>query len=655
MKDSRKTVTQSETAAQPTSIKPMLATLIKQPFNDSNYIYEVKWDGYRIIAHKAGNSVKLQSRGGEDYSKKYPAVVKAVKEIEGDFIIDGEVVYINQEGKPDFDLLQKVNGQSAAPLIFYIFDLLWVNGENIMQRPLLERKEQLHDLIPENSIVKISDYFEDGLILYEHTKQLGIEGIVSKHKDSPYVEDQRGKNWYKIPHEQKDEYVIGGWIESEKRNTFRTLLFGEYNESGNLVWIGHAGGGYKDHEMPKILERLKSLETDKSPFVNEVDYSEGKPHWVKPELVANIKYSMFTKAGKIRKPAIFQGFREDKKAVDVIHQSAKEHLENIKSEPKTIVASTDSNWPETEKEIITTRGELTVDDYTVKVHNIEKEIWKGVTKSDLIAYYNSVADYILPHVKDRPLSLHIKHNGVNAPGLYIKDMEGRQPEFAEVYTTERRHKKAGKRNVIDYLVCNNRATLLYIINLRSIDLNPWTSTVHDPLHPSYIIIDLDPSDEDFDKVVETAKAAKDFFDEKKLKAFIKTSGKTGMHIYIPCTSFTFPQARKIAENICNQIHLLVPSITTREITVSDRGNKLYVDANQNDYADTVAAPYCARPFKKATISTPLEWKEVKDRLTPDEFNIKTIVQRIEKKGDLFAGVFEKTVGKKNSIQLKHFL
>jgi bifunctional non-homologous end joining protein LigD len=234
-------------------------------------------------------------------------------------------------------------------------------------------------------------------------------------------------------------------------------------------------------------------------------------------------------------------------------------------------------------------------------------------------------------------------------------MEGRQPQFADVYSTERKHKKSGKRNTIDYLVCNNKATLIYIINLGCLDLNPWTSTVRDPLHPNYIVIDLDPSDEDFNKAIETAKAAKEFFDENKLKAFIKTSGKTGIHLFLPCTSFSFPQSRKIAENICKEIHHLVPSITTTEITVSDRGNKLYIDPNQNDYADTVAAPYSARPSRKPTVSTPLEWKEVKTGLSPDHFRITTIQKRLERKGDLFINVYDKSIAIKNDSHLKTFL
>jgi bifunctional non-homologous end joining protein LigD len=656
MNKSRKTIQVS--AAQSTAIKPMLATLIKEPFNDPNYIHEVKWDGYRIIAYKSDNKVKLESRGGHDYTKKYPAVAKALSTIEDDFIVDGEIVYINNKGKPDFDELQSINGQKA-PLIYYVFDLLHLNGENMMKLPLLQRKELLSQLLPEHAIVKLSDHFDDGVDLYNHIKKLGLEGIVSKDKNSPYIPDERGKKWYKIPVEQKGEYVIGGWVESENRDTFRTLLFGEY-ENGKLKWIGHAGGGYKEHEMPKILERLQQIEIAKSPFVNEVKYSEGKPHWVKPVLVANVKFATFTKSGKIRKPAIFQGFREDKVPLQVVKQVAQEHIEREKvltSKPKHNkgVTSEDSNWPKLEIEKIISSAEVDIDGCRITLTNVEKEIWKGVTKAQLIEYYLSIYDYMYPHLKDRPLSLHSKHQGVNVQGVYIKDMEGRQPECSQIFTTPRKHKKPGKRDVIDYLVVNNKATLLFTINKRCIDVNPWTSTTDHPENPDFIIIDLDPSDDDFSKSIDVAKAVKEFLDKRKIQGFPKTSGKTGIHIYLPCTGFDFAQARRIASNICDSIYENIADLTTRTKETGDRESKVYLDDNQNDYSDTVACVYSVRPFKHPNVSTPLEWKEIRPGLVPETFNINSIFKRLEKKGDLFLPVLDKKIAGKNDRYLTSFL
>jgi bifunctional non-homologous end joining protein LigD len=652
---------------QPAVIRPMLATLIKEPFVDENYLFEVKWDGYRIIAFSCNEKIKLQSRGGEDYTRKYPSIVKALSALRQDCIIDGEVVFIDQSGKPDFDALQRVNGQNA-PIVYYVFDLLWLDGKDLTRNTLVDRKALLKELVGDDQTIRYSDHFSDGKALYAQVKDMGLEGIVAKRMDSPYVENERSKRWLKVTIERRQEFVIGGWVESEKRNTFRTLLFGSY-ENGKLKWKGHAGGGFKDKDLPIILNRLKELEIDENPFDSEVEYSEGKPHWVKPELVANIKFATLTRAGKIRKPAIFLGFRQDKHPRHVETEAVKTHLgssglksgkiqsrtNNHSKEKIPMRAQPESNWIELEKEAIMNREVVKVEDCSLSFHNVERELWKGITKADLIQYYLGISKYILPHIENRPLSLYVKPNGPYAAGLYIKDMEGRQPECATVFRTARKHKKKGKRDVIEYLVCDNTATLLYLVNLGCIDINPWTSTVDDPISPNFIVIDLDPTDEDFKKVIATAQAAKDFFDRHKLKAFVKTSGKTGMHLFLPCSGFDFRQARKIAERISEDLHQLVPEITTTTLTVADRKDKLYIDPNQNDYSDTVAAAYSVRPFRSPLVSAPLEWKEVVSGLTPDKFTMQTILKRLERKGELFYQALNKRIAYKNSKSLRKFM
>src|SRR5688500_15590282 len=300
-------------APMPTGIKPMLCSLLKQPFDDPEYIFEIKWDGYRIIAYKDHHLVKISSRGGHDYSKKYPSIVRALENLPHNIVLDGEAIVLNSEGKPDFDALQNFNGKKSG-VFYYVFDILWLNGVNLMGLPLLERKRILKDVVSDNAILRYSDHFEDGIELFRQAEVMKLEGIIAKQKHSAYIPDRRGREWYKIPTEVRDEFVVGGWVESESR-LFRTLLFGAYKGSA-LLWIGHAGGGFKERDMKHILKTLKSLEVDKSPFANEVEY-DGIVHWVKPELVANIKYATFTRAGKIRKPAIFLGFREDKMPQDV--------------------------------------------------------------------------------------------------------------------------------------------------------------------------------------------------------------------------------------------------------------------------------------------------------------------------------------------------
>jgi bifunctional non-homologous end joining protein LigD len=321
----QKLIRKGERSFMPRAVKPMLSTLIKEPFNDAAYVHEIKWDGYRLIAYVEREKAKVESRGGLDYTRRYPLIIKALTTLTYEMVLDGEAVALNSEGKPDFDSLQKYNG-SSKPIIYYVFDILWLSGYNVMKLPLLERKEILRLAISDNPIIRYSDHFEDGLELFEQVKAIGLEGIVSKQKSSPYLPGHRGKKWYKIPTEVRQEFVIGGWVESESR-AFRTLMFGAY-ENKKLIWLGHASGGFKEKDMSNILEKLRLLEISKSPFANKVEY-EGKPHWVKPELVANIKYAAFTRSGKIRKPAIFQGFREDKKHQQVVKEIARNYRKNV--------------------------------------------------------------------------------------------------------------------------------------------------------------------------------------------------------------------------------------------------------------------------------------------------------------------------------------
>lgn len=631
----------------PAGIKPMLCTLLAEPFQDPEYLYEIKWDGYRIIAYKSAEGVRLSSRGGHDYTDKYPSVASALSELPDDFVFDGEVLVLNAEGKPDFDALQRVNGQRDN-VYYYVFDLLWKNGESTLKLPLEERKTLLKDTLGSNPVVRYSEHVDDGLSLFARVESEGLEGIVAKHRRSVYVPDKRGRDWYKIPSIKKQEFVIGGWIESTRGRLFRTLLFGLY-ENGKLRWIGHAGGGFRQHEMPHIHRRLKAIETDVSPFVNDVDYT-GVVHWVQPVLVANIKFATTTRAGKIRKPAIFLGFREDKDAAQVTADKAGKHFIAAIKDARHVAS--EGNWPLLAAEKVRNKSVIDIEGCSFEVHNVDRDLWKGITKGDLLAYYAQISSFMLPHLRDRPLSLYVKLKGPNAPGVYIKDMEGRQPSWARVFSTERKHARGGKRDVIDYLVCNNTATLLYTINLGCVDVNPWTSRTTAASEPDYVIIDLDPSDEDFAKAVEVAICVREILDEAGLKSFPKTSGKTGLHIYIPCRGFSHGETRGIAQKICDEVEHRMPFLATTALATTDRNGKVFVDANQNDYTDTVAAPYSARPAKHPFVSTPLDWKEVNRGLDHTKFTISSIGARLKKKGDLFSRVLDERIALNNSKVLR---
>jgi bifunctional non-homologous end joining protein LigD len=324
----------SRKTAMPSSIEPMLCTLIREPFQDKEYIYEPKLDGYRIICFKSGKKVRLNSRSGLDYTSRYPSLEKAIRALPNDFVLDGEVVVLNKKGRPDFDALQVFNGDLES-IAYFIFDLLWIDGYNIMHLPLLERKELLAVLLKGNKLLKYTSHVNNGLNLFDKMLKSGMEGIVAKRKDSSYIPGDRSSNWYKTPAMIRQEFVIGGWAESDKARLFKSLLFGAYNKQHQLEWIGRSGGGYKEKEMPEILKQLQSIEIKTSPFINPVLDSKGaKMHFVKPRLVGNFSFATWTKSGRIRKPATFLGFRSDKRPGQVVREIPEDLDMPIKSAKK---------------------------------------------------------------------------------------------------------------------------------------------------------------------------------------------------------------------------------------------------------------------------------------------------------------------------------
>ena len=608
----------------PFKVSPMLCTLTKEPLDNSNFLYEIKWDGYRILSYVNGDAVRMDSRSALNYTAKYPPIVAALKRLEHKVVLDGEVVVFNENGIPDFDALQLYNGHNT-PIQYCVFDILWMDGYDLKGLRLEERKEIVRLLVEGNEVIRFSESFDDGPGLYEHALNLNLEGIVAKRRDSTYNEGIRGNDWLKTPTRKRQEFVIGGWAESDRGRSFRSLLFGAYN-NGKLQWIGRSGGGYKEKEMPGILKKLKELEINASPFVNKVLDTKGATiHWVKPELVANFEFATWTKSGRIRKPATFLGLRKDKKAKQVVMESPKsvDTIEQeVEQEEKPVVKkkasspnqkkptgkylNDDSNWKRVDEDQKDAEWkDLEMEKCTIPVHDLERKLWKGVTKGDLLLYYTGMADVILPYLKDRPLSLVLKLTHAGGPRTFIKDMENRQPECAAVFSDTRRVPKKGKRDQIEYLVCNNKETLVWMINLGCVDINAWASRTTEIEHPDYLWLDLDPTipedlkgkalevaeEKGFRDAVTIARSCKKVLDKYKLKGFVKTSGQSGLHVYVPCSGFTFEQTRIMAGRLADEVHELTEEISTRSESKEQRQDKVYIDAGQNDYADTLAAPY----------------------------------------------------------------
>jgi bifunctional non-homologous end joining protein LigD len=426
---------------------------------------------------------------------------------------------------------------------------------------------------------------------------------------------------------------------------------------------------------------LKQLVIKKKSVVNDAD-EETPIHWVKPALVGRFKQKSQerTKAGKIRHPVIFLGLREDIEPTDVIEgkEIRPGKLPCIKTTKKN---KKGSKQPHKKKEkfdqvaiwkLLHPNNEvektenINVEGKEITLINYEQEYWQGITKLQLILYYQSIADYILPYLKDRPLGLNIvDHWAGEKDARFIRNMKGYYPGWVKIFTTDRKHAVEGKSEDIDWVVCNDLATLIYMINLGAVDLHPWSAHIKSSNEPDYIVIDLDPDDtnekdrtantSNFKKVIKVALKAKSYFDEVGLTSFVKTSGKTGLHLLLPCGGIEYGDTRIIAENICKEIHERVPKISTTNTSTHSRGGKVYIDDSQNDYGDRLVAPYCVRAYKQPYVSMPLSWNLVNTKLDRHRFKMDTVRQRIKDTLDPFEYLFDQKIQKHNSKLIRQFL
>jgi bifunctional non-homologous end joining protein LigD len=607
-------------------IVPMMAKLHERPFDDPKWIFEIKWDGYRAVTEIEGKEIKLYSRNGLSFANKYPDVFDELKKIKKRLVIDGEIVALDKNGMPNFQLLQQYGDHPEAELVYYVFDCLYVNGKSIENKPLLERKEILKKMLPESEIIRYCDHIEgQGKEFFKLMKKQGLEGMIAKRAGSVYRENYRSDDWLKVKQVQTLEAVIAGYTEPRNsRKHFGALVLGMYKK-GKFTYIGHTGTGFDDKTLSYLYTKMQAQRIGHSPFKERVPLN-GKATWLKPELVCNIKYSEETEGGILRHP-VFMGLRIDKEAREISKEG-----QDIESK-KDVHTETD-NMDKTK----------TVNGNKVTLTHIDKVYWpqEGYTKGDMIEYYDKVYKYISKYLKNRPESLRRTPNGITDEGFFHKDAGNAAPDWVDTYKMW--SESANKE--INYIVCNNKATLLYMANLGCIELNPWNSRIASVDNPDYLVIDIDPSEKNnFDQVVDTALTVKEIFDKCGCPAFCKTSGATGLHVYVPLgAKYSYDQARDFAHTIAMVTHEQLEDFTSLERSLSKRGkDKIYIDYLQNRPGQTLSCVYSLRPKEHAPVSTPLDWKEVKYGLKPADFNIKNTIARLEKKGDLFAPVLGKGI------------
>lgn len=640
----------------PQNIEPMLATLVSAPPEGNNWVYEMKWDGYRAISYLYNGSVDICSRNNKSFNKKFYPLHDALQKWNINAVLDGEIVVINKNGIPDFSLLQQWRSEADGQLIYYLFDILWYDGINVMQLSLEKRRNLLKAIIPqEHEHFRISETLkDDGAAAFEQASKLQLEGVMAKKAGSIYQTAARTKDWLKIKTEKHQELIIGGYTKNEGTNKlFSALLLG-IMEKGTFRFITSVGTGFNKKMQEDILKTLKPFIIKKSAFDTEPEYnkpSRFRPNppkaevtWVKPAVVAEISYREMTSGGAIRQPS-FKGLRPDKNLSSVVWEKALDInpilSENKLVKEKVIAAPKNSG----RKTLLNPKDETQtriINSHELRFTNLSKIYWPSekYTKRDMINYYYQVAPYMIPYLKDRPQTLNRYPHGIKGESFYQKDVTGKVPEWLKTFPYFSNREEKEKR----FLVCTDEASLLYIASLGCIEINPWSSRVQFPDCPDWCIIDLDPDKNTFSQVIEAAKVTKEILDALGIPSFCKTSGSTGLHIYIPLAAkHTYEDSKEFARRIVKIVHNEIPSFTSIERKTADRNGHMYLDFLQNRPQATVAAPYSLRPKPGATVSAPLHWDEVKSGLQLKDFTLQNMPARLKKEGDLFKGVLGKGI------------
>ncbi|HEV8415318.1 MAG TPA: DNA ligase D [Bryobacteraceae bacterium] len=628
--------TGKQEASLPDMGPPMLAQIGKgAPPSGDDWIYEVKWDGVRALCYIQNGQVRMVSRNGNAIDRQYPELSILPHHIKAQTaIVDGEIAALNERGVPSFELLQRrINVADASsvallsrhhPVVFYAFDLLYCDGRDLRGLPLTERKDLLKKILKQNDVVRYSEHFTDGKALFEAAKQQGVEGIIGK-KASSFYESRRSGDWVKYKVHSSDSFLLCGFTEGA-RDHFGALVLG-IHDKGKLKWAGNVGTGFDRKTMKTIYEKLVPLATTKSPLEPDKNLPKKDVTWVRPELVCEVEFANWTEDGRLRAP-VWKGFRPDIDPSEVVRQSGD-------APPAKRAALLDPSLAE---------ANLTIDGHRLKFTNLNKIFYPkdGYRKRDLLNYYDVVAPLILPHLKDRPMSLKRYPNGIDEPFFFQKEVAASFPKWL----------RTGMADGIRSVIGDNRATLLFLVNLGCIDHNPWMSRMQSLEHPDYMLIDLDPQECGYEKIVEAALVVRKKLDRAELESFPKTTGGDGMHIFVPLEPrYSYEQVRSLAELLAHMVAQERPDLftTPRAVAKRDKG-KVYFDWMQIGEGKTISAPYAVRAYAGAPVATPLAWREVTPRLSPDQFHIGNALARFHRVGDLFEGVLKRPQRMEDAVE-----
>jgi bifunctional non-homologous end joining protein LigD len=591
----------------------MLAAAAERPFSSREWVFEIKYDGVRVLAARDGDRVDLYGRSGQRITSRYPEVAQALAALPADrFLLDGEIVALDDEGKPSFQRLQArmglsapgdvERGAAAVPVVAVLFDCLALEGHDLRRLPLLTRKELLAALVPPLGTARYADHVHgEGEAFYDAASEERLEGIVAKRAASTYA-GGRSRDWIKIKCQRRQEFVIGGYTDPQgTRRHFGALHLGVY-EASRLVYVAKVGTGFDEAGLEALWRALQPLRRPTAPFDAGTPAGRGH-HWVEPRLVCEIRFTEWTADGGVRHPT-FLGLRTDK-APTAVRREAPVRLDEAPSR-------LDERPAESPRQ--------------VRLTNLDKVFWPddGYTKGDLIAYYDAVAPLLLPYLRDRPLVLTRYPDGIPGKSFFQKDA----PEFVPAWVrTEKIYSKDADRDVNHFIV-NDAETLRYVANMATIPLHIWSARLGSLERPDWLVLDLDPKGAPFAHVVRVARRLHEILDELRLPNYVKTSGGSGLHLLVPLgAGYTHEQARNFARLLAHLAQDAEPDITTLSRPLRAREGKVYVDYVQNGHGRTIAAPFSLRPLPGAPASCPLRWEEVAPGLDPGRFTLATLPRR----------------------------
>jgi bifunctional non-homologous end joining protein LigD len=619
----------------------MLGEAREKPFTRPGWIFELKLDGYRMLGGRSGDEVSLRTRNGHSAAGTFPEVAHAVAALPFDhFVLDGEIVAHDEEGLPSFQRLQRraqlrrgpdiEAGALRMPATFYAFDLLALEGFDLRQLPLTARKAFLRKILPQAGLIRYVDHFEErGEDVYEHVRRLQLEGIVAKKADSTY-RGGRSRNWLKVRADQSDDFVVVGFTPPKRGRTgFGALHLAAY-EAGELRYAGRVGGGFSDSQLAELAGQLSALEQPDPAFLDPpaTPGTGGRTaahHWVEPELVVEVRYKERTEDGLLRQP-VFQRLRDDKAPVECEMPASRGGGSDAAAgsaggRPSDVRGSENS----AERHRAAAAPKLVLS-------NLDKVFWpeEGYTKGDLVEYYRSISAWLLPFLEDRPLVLTRYPDGIDGKNFYQKDA----PDFAPDWIRTVSIWSDSSSRELEYFVCEDEASLLYLANLGTIPLHIWMSRVTALERPDFCVLDLDPKEAPFQHVIEIALAIRSLCQEIELPTFVKTSGSTGLHVLIPLGArYTYEQSRTLGQLLAQIIVRRLPAIATIQRNLAARQGKVYIDFLQNRRGQLIVAPYSVRPLPGAPVSAPLRWHEVKPGLEIGRHTIRTLPRRVRRMKD----------------------